>query len=73
VPVVFEDKRGATEVLKKLRKIPHLVSAVIYDTKYVPFASFGNDVSRNYKCTENGKLECTENGNHGAQLLSFQM
>ncbi|NEW82721.1 MAG: hypothetical protein GZ094_10190, partial [Mariniphaga sp.] len=30
VPVVFEDKRGATEVLKKLRKIPHLVSAVIY-------------------------------------------
>lgn len=43
VPVVFEDKRGATEVLKKLRKIPHLVSAVIYDTKYVPFASFGND------------------------------
>ncbi len=43
VPVVFEDKPGATEVLKKLRKIPHLVSAVIYDTKYVPFASFGID------------------------------
>jgi len=42
-PVVFEDKPGATEVLKKLRKIPHLVSAVIYDTKYVPFASFGID------------------------------
>lgn len=43
VPLVFEDKPGATEVLKKLAKIPHLVSAVIYDTKYVPFASFGND------------------------------
>lgn len=43
VPMVFEDKAGATEVLKKLSKIPHLVSAVIYDTKYVPFASFGND------------------------------
>ncbi|HEY3390496.1 MAG TPA: histidine kinase dimerization/phospho-acceptor domain-containing protein, partial [Prolixibacteraceae bacterium] len=43
VPVVFEDKASATEVLKKLRKIPHLVSAVIYDTKYAPFASFGND------------------------------
>jgi len=43
VPVVFEDKTSATEALKKLRKIPHLVSAVIYDTKYVPFASFGND------------------------------
>ena len=43
VPVVFEDKTGATDVLKKLSKIPHLVSAVIYDTKYVPFASFGND------------------------------
>ena len=43
VPVVFEDKTNAKEVLKKLRKIPHLVSAVIYDTKYVPFASFGND------------------------------
>jgi signal transduction histidine kinase len=43
VPLVFEDKKDATEVLKKLRKVPHLVSAVIYDTKYVPFASFGND------------------------------
>ena len=43
VPVVFEDKPGAIEVLKKLAKIPHLVSAVIYDTKYVPFASFGID------------------------------
>ncbi len=42
-PLVFEDKTSATEVLKKLRKIPHLVSAVIYDTKYVPFASFGID------------------------------
>jgi len=30
-------------------------------------------VSRNYKCTENGKLECTENGNNSARLLSFQM
>jgi len=29
-------------------------------------------VSRNYKCTENGKLECTENGNNGAQLFYFQ-
>jgi len=47
VPVVFEDKTNATEVLKKLRKIPHLVSAVIYDTKYVPFASFGNDSVQN--------------------------
>src|SRR5665648_674252 len=43
VTVVFEDKTSATEALKKLRKIPHLVSAVIYDTKYVPFASFGTD------------------------------
>jgi PAS domain S-box-containing protein len=43
VPLVFEDKQGAIEVLKKLRKIPHLVSAVIYDTKYIPFASFGAD------------------------------
>ena len=42
-PVVLEDKVSATEVLKKLRTIPHLVSAVIYNTKYVPFASFGND------------------------------
>jgi len=30
-------------------------------------------VTRNYKCTENGKLECTENGNNSAQLFSFQM
>jgi hypothetical protein len=30
------------------------------------------DVSRNYKCTENGKLECTENGNNCAQLFCFQ-
>ena len=29
-------------------------------------------VSRNYKCTENGKLECTENGNNSAQLFYFQ-
>jgi hypothetical protein len=29
-------------------------------------------VSRNYKCTENGKLECTENGNNCAQLFCFQ-
>jgi PAS domain S-box-containing protein len=43
LPVFLEDKTSATEALKKLRKIPHLVSAVIYDTKYVPFASFGND------------------------------
>lgn len=43
VSVVFDDKVGATDVLKKLSKIPHLVSAVIYDSKYVPFASFGND------------------------------
>ena len=35
--------------------------------------SNGGGVSRNYKCTENGKLECTENGNNSAQLLSFQM
>ncbi len=43
LPVVLEDKASTTEVLKKLQKIPHLVSAVIYDTKYVPFASFGSD------------------------------
>jgi len=43
VPVKFDDKQGANDVLKKLGKIPHLASAVIYDTKYVPFASFGND------------------------------
>lgn len=41
--MVFEDKNDATEVLKKLKKIPHLVSAVLYDLKYVPFASFGAD------------------------------
>ena len=29
-------------------------------------------VSRNYNCTENGKLECTENGNNSAQLFFFQ-
>jgi len=43
IPLVFDDKKDAAVVLKKLGKIPHLVSAVIYDTKYVPFASFGND------------------------------
>jgi len=43
VPMVFDDKKDATDVLKKLRKVPHLVSAVMYDLKYVPFASFGND------------------------------
>jgi hypothetical protein len=32
----------------------------------------GEVVSRNYKCTENGKLECTENGNNSAQLFYFQ-
>lgn len=30
-------------------------------------------VTRNYKCTENGKLECAENGNNSAQLFYFQM
>jgi hypothetical protein len=29
-------------------------------------------VSRNYKCTENGKLECTENGNNSAKFFCFQ-
>lgn len=29
-------------------------------------------VSRNYKCTENGKLECTENGNNSAKFFYFQ-
>ena len=43
VPMVFDDKEDATEVLKKLKKVPHLVSAVMYDSKYVPFASFGMD------------------------------
>ena len=43
VPMVFEDKEEAIEVLKKLKKVPHLVSAVMYDLKYVPFASFGMD------------------------------
>ena len=33
---------------------------------------YGRAVSRNYKCTENGKLECTENGNNCAQLFCFQ-
>ena len=31
-----------------------------------------NIVSRNYNCTENGKLEYTENGNNSAQLFFFQ-
>jgi len=43
LPMVFENKEDATEVLKKLKKVPHLVSAVIYDSKYIPFASFGAD------------------------------
>ena len=43
VPLSVGDKKDGTEVLKKLRKIPHLVSAVIYDTKYIPFAWFGAD------------------------------
>ena len=43
VPLALGDKKDGTEVLKKLRKIPHLVSAVIYDTKYIPFAWFGAD------------------------------
>jgi len=43
LPMVFENKEDANEVLKKLKKVPHLVSAVIYDSKYVPFASFGAD------------------------------
>ncbi len=33
----------------------------------------GCGVTRNYKCAENGKLECTENGNNSAQLFYFQM
>jgi PAS domain S-box-containing protein len=41
--MISEDKEDATEVLLKLKKVPHLVSAVIYDLKYVPFASFGAD------------------------------
>ncbi len=43
VPMVFEDKEDAAEVLKKLKKVPHLVSAVIYDLKYIPFAYTGAD------------------------------
>ena len=41
--MISEDKDDATEVLLKLKKVPHLVSAVIYDLKYIPFASFGAD------------------------------
>lgn len=41
--MVSNDKGEATEVLKKLRKIPHFVSAVIYDTKLAPVVYLGND------------------------------
>ncbi|MCP4582468.1 MAG: PAS domain S-box protein [candidate division Zixibacteria bacterium] len=61
VPLAFEDKESATEILNKIQTIPYIKSGYIYDSNGNLFASFKPDKSEflieNYKLNEDTESE----------------
>lgn len=39
-PLIFEDRGGAEEILKKLKAAPHIVAGCVYDNRGVVFANY---------------------------------
>lgn len=67
-----QDKEALLTGFKQVNWDKVISFASIQGVLGISYDGFYDVVSRNYKCTENGKLECTENGNNGAQLFYFQ-
>ncbi len=68
-PLIFEDRSGATEILKKMVYVPFIRSAILYD-KYGNYFSFFNRNGRNALPIPQLLVKQIESGNtHGKGLF----